>query len=103
MLKQSWNSIRYAVRPGCVQGAWTFQAIEKRDLRHVPRIGSAELSEEIPGALDRQLIARDVDIVTVSKRLGHAKPSITLAIYAHLFHTDDRKAAAAINAALPGA
>ena len=50
-----------------------------------------------------QLIARDVDIVTVSKRLGHAKPSITLAIYAHLFHTDDRKAAAAINAALPGA
>ena len=47
-----------------------------------------------------QLIASGVDIVTISKRLGHAKPSITLAIYSHMFHTDDRKAAAAINAAL---
>ena len=47
-----------------------------------------------------QLIANDVDIVTVSKRLGHAKPSVTLAIYAHMFHTNDSKAAAAINAAL---
>jgi integrase len=50
-----------------------------------------------------QLIAAGIDIVTVSKRLGHAKPSVTLAIYAHLFDTDDRKAAAAINAALAGA
>jgi site-specific recombinase XerD len=47
-----------------------------------------------------QLISRGVDIVTISKRLGHAKPSVTLAVYAHMFTTDDRKAAAAINAAL---
>ena len=47
-----------------------------------------------------QLIASGVDIVTVSKRLGHAKPSVTLAVYAHMFTTDDGKAAAAINAAL---
>jgi integrase len=47
-----------------------------------------------------QLIASGVDIVTISKRLGHAKPSVTLAIYAHMFHTDDSKAADAINAAL---
>jgi integrase len=47
-----------------------------------------------------QLIAGNVDIVTISKRLGHSKPSITLAIYAHMFHTDDSKAAAVINAAL---
>ena len=47
-----------------------------------------------------QLIAQGVDIVTISKRLGHAKPSVTLAIYAHMFTSDDRKAAAAINAAL---
>ena len=46
-----------------------------------------------------QLIANGVDIVTISKRLGHAKPSVTLAIYSHMFHTNDRKAAA-INAAL---
>jgi integrase len=30
-----------------------------------------------------QLIDAGVDIVTVSKRLGHAKPSVTLAVYAH--------------------
>jgi integrase len=47
-----------------------------------------------------QLIASGVDIVTISKRLGHAKPSVTLAIYAHMFTTDDSKAAAAINAGL---
>jgi len=46
------------------------------------------------------LIAGNVDIVTIGKRLGHARPSVTLAIYAHMFHTDDSKAAAAINARL---
>ncbi|WP_338832318.1 tyrosine-type recombinase/integrase [Bradyrhizobium sp. 27S5] len=47
-----------------------------------------------------QLIDGDVDIVTISKRLGHAKPDITLRIYAHMFKKTDAKAAAAINAAL---
>jgi integrase len=46
------------------------------------------------------LIAHGVDVVTISKRLGHASPSITLNVYAHLFTKDDSKAAAAINAAL---
>ncbi|WP_246756204.1 hypothetical protein [Bradyrhizobium neotropicale] len=41
-----------------------------------------------------------MDAVTISKRHGHAKPDITLRIYAHLFRKDDGKAAAAINAAL---
>ncbi len=49
-----------------------------------------------------QLIASGVDIVTISKRLGHARPTVTLAIYAHMFTSDDSKAAAAINAALAG-
>jgi integrase len=47
-----------------------------------------------------QLIATGVDIATISKRLGHARPSVTLAIYAHMFTSDDGKAAAAINAAM---
>jgi integrase len=46
-----------------------------------------------------QLIDEGVDIVTISKRLGHSKPDITLRVYAHLFKKDDGKAAAAINAA----
>lgn len=49
-----------------------------------------------------QLIDAGVDIVTISKRLGHAKPDITLRIYAHLFRKDDSKAAAAINTAFNG-
>jgi len=49
-----------------------------------------------------QLIDAGVDVVTISKRLGHASPTITLSTYAHLFRKDDGKAAAAINAALGG-
>jgi integrase len=40
-----------------------------------------------------------VDIVTISKRLGHADPSITLNVYTHMFRQDDSKAAVAIDAA----
>lgn len=49
-----------------------------------------------------QLFDAGVDIVTVSKRLGHASPAITMKVYAHLFRQSDAKAAAAINAALAG-
>jgi integrase len=48
-----------------------------------------------------QLIASGIDIVTVSKRLGHSKPDITLRVYAHMFKDGDSRAAAAINAAFP--
>ena len=47
-----------------------------------------------------QLIASGVDIATISKRLGHASPAITLSIYAHMFASNDRKAADAIDASL---
>jgi integrase len=47
-----------------------------------------------------KLIDAGVDVVTISKRLGHAKPDITLRVYAHLYQKDDSRAAAAINAAL---
>jgi integrase len=49
-----------------------------------------------------QLIDAGVDIVTISRRLGHAAPNITLKVYAHLFRKDDSKASHAINAALAG-
>jgi len=50
-----------------------------------------------------QLIDAGVDVVTISRRLGHANPTVTLQVYAHLFRKDDSKAALAINAALSGA
>jgi integrase len=49
-----------------------------------------------------QLIHAGVDIVTISRRLGHAKPDITLRVYSHMFTQDDSRAAAAINAAFGG-
>jgi integrase len=47
-----------------------------------------------------RLIDAGVDAVTISIRLGHALPNITLQTYAHLFRKRDGKAAEAINAAL---
>ena len=47
-----------------------------------------------------QLIKAGIDVVTVSKRLGHANPQITLQVYAHLWEKRDDTAAAVINAAV---
>jgi integrase len=47
------------------------------------------------------LIAAGVDIVTVSRRLGHGSPAITLRVYAHAFSVNEDEAAArAIEAAM---
>ena len=46
------------------------------------------------------LIAGGIDVVKVSRRLGHSSPVITLSTYAHLFSKDDDGAAAAIEAVL---
>jgi integrase len=44
------------------------------------------------------LIAAGVDVLTVSRRLGHSKPSITLNVYGHLFKNTDDRAALVIEA-----
>jgi integrase len=38
------------------------------------------------------LIASGLDVLTISRRLGHGSPAITLGVYGHLFKTDDRAA-----------
>jgi integrase len=40
-----------------------------------------------------QLIAAGMDILTISRRLGHGSPMITLAVYGHLFSNTDARAA----------
>lgn len=47
-----------------------------------------------------QLIAASMDVVSVSRRLGHASPTITLGVYAHLFSNTDDRAADIVEAAL---
>jgi integrase len=40
-----------------------------------------------------QLIAESMDVLTISRRLGHGSPTVTLGVYGHLFgNTDDRAA-----------
>ena len=80
--------------PNAVSAAWSDYA---------RRVGIPEVTfHALRHTHASQLIDADVDIVTISRRLGHAKPDITLRIYAHLFRKDDGKAAAAINKAMQG-
>ena len=53
---------------------------------------------EIPQMLE--IVASALDVLTISRRLGHASPAVTLAIYGHLFGDTDREASSAIEAAL---
>jgi integrase len=46
------------------------------------------------------LIAAGLDIVVISRRLGHGSPNVTLGTYGHLFKRDDKAAASAIEAAM---
>jgi integrase len=64
--------------------------------RKLPRVMFHALRHSHASAL----IAAGVDIVTVSKRLGHGSPAITLGVYAHLFNRTDALAAQAIERAL---
>jgi hypothetical protein len=46
------------------------------------------------------LITEGIDVLTISRRIGHASPVVTLGIYGHLFSETDRTAAKAIETAL---
>lgn len=46
------------------------------------------------------LIDAGIDVVKISRRLGHASAGITLRVYAHLFRKRDDMSSAAINAAI---
>ncbi len=48
------------------------------------------------------LIAAGLDVVTVSRRLGHASPALTLSIYSHLFTNKDAEAATALDKVFEG-
>lgn len=79
-------------RPSNLSGDWS-EAVRVLDLPKVTFHGLRHTHAS-------QLIDSGLDVVRISKRLGHADPSITLKVYAHLFKSDDRSASAAINAAL---
>jgi integrase len=46
-----------------------------------------------------QLIASGMDVLSISRRLGHGSPTITLGVYGHLFGSADDRAADVIERA----
>jgi integrase len=73
--------------------------VSKRWMRCARAIGMPEITfHALRHTHASALIDAGVDIVTISKRLGHKKPDVTLRVYSHLFRNDDSKAAEAINA-----
>lgn len=48
------------------------------------------------------LIAAGLDVLTISRRLGHGSPAVTLRVYGHLFANTDDRAAQIMEAAFGG-
>jgi len=46
------------------------------------------------------LIAAGLDVIAISRRIGHSSPTVTLNTYGHLFRNTDAAAATAIEAAM---
>lgn len=79
-------------RPDTISDRWRYVV----DSRQLPKVTFHALRHSHASAL----IAAGLDVVSVSRRLGHASPALTLAVYSHLFKNTDDTAAAAIDAAL---
>ena len=67
-----------------------------RDSRKLPKVTFHAFRHTHASAL----IAAGLDVVAISRRLGHSSPVVTLRTYAHLFNRDDSAAMAAIEAAM---
>ena len=81
------------ISPNYVSKSWRL-AIAR--IRSIPRVSFHSLRHSHASAL----IAAGIDVVKVSRRLGHSSPVITLGVYAHLFSGADDGAAAAIEKVL---
>lgn len=81
------------IPPNNLSRDWRRFVLARKEL---PRISFHGLRHSHVSAL----IAGGVDVLTVSRRIGHASPVVTMRIYAHLFSETDKTAAKAIEAAL---
>ena len=71
--------------PNALTKEWTRATIDLK----LPRVSLHALRHTHAS----QLIASGMDVLTISRRLGHGSPTITLGVYGHLFtNTDDRAA-----------
>lgn len=81
-----------ALSPHLITNRWR-RAVRNRKL---PKVSFHSLRHTHASAL----IAAGLDVVAVSRQLGHASPALTLGVYSHLFQNNSDQAAAAIDAAL---
>jgi integrase len=77
--------------PNALTKEWTRATINLR----LPRVSLHALRHTHAS----QLIASGMDVLTISRRLGHGSPTITLGVYGHLFTNTDDRAAEIIDAA----
>jgi len=78
--------------PDALSDAWR----DAVNWRRLPKVTFHALRHSHASAL----IAAGIDVLTVSRRLGHANASITLNVYGHLIDRQEDKATAALDAAL---
>jgi integrase len=50
--------------------------------------------------MQARLFSDGLDLITISRRLGHSSAAVTLRVYGHLFHSKDGLAADAIGRVL---
>jgi integrase len=77
--------------PNALTKEWTRATIDQK----LPRVSLHALRHTHAS----QLIASSMDVLTISRRLGHGSPTITLGVYGHLFTNTDDRAAQIIEAA----
>ncbi len=75
--------------PQRITGRWR----DALAVRGLPKVTFHSLRHSHASAL----IAAGLDVVAVSRRLGHASPALTLSVYSHLFVSKDSEAAAVID------
>lgn len=92
------------IAPSRVSGAWrdAINRLRKPANEDVaPTVDSPKVRfHDLRHTHASALIAGGLDVVAISRRLGHASPVVTLSVYAHLFKKSDEGAAAAIEAAM---
>jgi integrase len=82
------NCQGHPLHPGAVTKAWS-RVMKALHMSHITLHALRHTHAS-------QLIAGGVDILTVSRRLGHGSPAITLRVYGHLFDSTDTRAAAVL-------
>ncbi|MFI4973930.1 MAG: tyrosine-type recombinase/integrase [Caulobacterales bacterium] len=82
------------MRPDMVSSEWRKMVVSAK----LPKVSLHALRHTHAS----QLIASGMDVLTISRRLGHGAPSITLDTYTHLFKPSDGGAAAVFDKAFGG-